>query len=128
RHDVVPGRDIDSDAVDRAVGEGDYVAFRKELFPYEEPLRKRIGRWIERYPEAEAELSGRLSLADMVEEVYMTAFEEFENRPRNVSLGDWLENLIDPAVKLLVHSPDEQLANISFVRSWWDSDGQSANL
>jgi ribosome-associated translation inhibitor RaiA len=117
RHDVIPTREVDAKAVEEAVRAGDYAAFRKLMFVYEETLRARIGRWVERYPQVEAQLGEQLGLQDIVEEVFLTAFDQYENRPQAVPLGEWLERLIDPSVKLLSTADDEELDNISFART-----------
>lgn len=117
RHDVVARRPVDGQALQQAVAAGDYVEFRKLLYPYEEPVRKRAGRWIQQYPQIEAQLGEAFDLADIVEEVFLNAFERFDDHPREVPFGDWLENLIDPSVKLLSKDTDKELANISFARS-----------
>lgn len=120
RHDVLPTQEVDYQAVKEAVGAGDYAEFRKHMFAYEEPLRKRIGRWIERYPEVAAQLREQVGLADIVEEVFLTAFDQYDDRPQAVPFGEWLENLIDPSVKLISTAPDEELDNISFARTLVD--------
>ncbi len=117
RHDVVANRPLEANALQEAVAKGDYAEFRVLTYPFEEPLRKRIGRWIQRYPRVEAQLGERFDLADMVEEVFLNAFERYDSHPREVPFGDWLESLIDPSVKLLNEHSDEELANISFARS-----------
>jgi ribosome-associated translation inhibitor RaiA len=120
RHDVLPTGEINVEAVDEAVAAGDYAAFRKAMFVYEEPLRKRIGRWVERYPDISAQLREQVTLADIVEEVFLTAFDEYDQRPQAVPFGEWLESLIDPSVKLLSTASDEELDNISFARTLWE--------
>jgi ribosome-associated translation inhibitor RaiA len=117
QHGVLPDHLPDGAAIDAAVGEGDYAAFREATLSYEEPLRKRVGRWVERYPEVAAQLGARLTLADVVEEVFLDAFEGYEKRPREVRLGDWLERLIDPAVKELLSHTDAELENVRMARS-----------
>jgi ribosome-associated translation inhibitor RaiA len=117
RHDVVPTQEVDAQAVNEAVRAGDYATFRKLMFVYEESLRNRIGRWIERYPEVAAQLQQQVYLEDIIEEVFLTAFDEYDNRPQAVSFGEWLENLIDPSVKLVSTADDEELDNISFART-----------
>jgi hypothetical protein len=114
---VLPTQEVDGQAVDEAVSAGDYAQFRKLMFAYEEPLRKRIGRWIERYPEVAAQLREQVGLADIVEEVFLTAFDEYDDRPQAVPFSEWLENLIDPSVKLVSTASDEELDNISFART-----------
>lgn len=70
------------------IKKGDYAAFRKLMFVYEEPLRNRIGRWIERYPEVAAQLDEQVYLEDIVEEVFLTAFDEYDDRPQAVPFGE----------------------------------------
>ncbi len=117
RHDVLPTQQVDHQAVTAAVTAGDYAEFRKLMFPYEEPLRKRIGRWIERYPAISAQLREQIGLADIVEEVFLTTFDRYDDRPQAVPLGEWLDSLIDPSVKFVSTAPDEELDNISFART-----------
>ncbi len=97
--------------------DADYAAFRTATFAYEEPLRKRAGRWVERYPRAEAQIGNKLEMADVVEEVFLDAFEQYDRRPKGVRFGEWLEGLIDPAVKELLAHPDEELENIALART-----------
>ena len=104
-------------AIDAAVRDGDYAAFRTATFAYEEPVRKRIGRWVERYPEAEARIGKKLEIADIVEEVFLDAFEHYGRRPKEVRFGEWLEERIDPAVKELLAHPDRELENIDLART-----------
>src|SRR6266545_587190 len=61
----------------KATAAGDYRAFRTALAGYEEWLRKRVGRWVQRYPKAEARIGDGLLLGDLVEEVYLNAFEGY---------------------------------------------------
>jgi hypothetical protein len=107
--------------IDRLVGDGNYRAFRRALLVYEEPVRKRVGRWVQRYPEVEAEIDRRLTIDDIVEEVFLTAFEQYDRRPEDVPPGDWLEGLIDPALKQIVRHFDEELENIEFARTLNDT-------
>jgi hypothetical protein len=101
----------------QAIEAGDYRAFRLALSSYEEWLRKRVGRWIQRYPEAEARLHNGLLIGDVIEEVYLNAFEHFTAWPREVALHDWLDGLIDPSLKLLLKRPDEERENASLART-----------
>lgn len=121
RHDVVARQLVDGEELQHAVEQGDYPRFRQLTYPYEESLRKRAGRWIQRYPRIEAQLGNRFDLADVVEEVFLNAFQRFEEHPREVPFGDWLEKLIDPSLKLLSEHGDEELANISFARTAMDA-------
>jgi ribosome-associated translation inhibitor RaiA len=117
RQDLLPTVAPDLDAVGRAVAAADYVAFRAALLGYEEPLRDRIGRWVERQPSADGQLGRRFTIADLVEEVYLDAFEAWERRPGTIPLGEWLAGLIDPALKEVLRDPDATLENVRMVRS-----------
>jgi len=103
-------------ALDKAVVEGDYAAFRAAMLPYEEPLRKRIGRWLERIPAVNCK-GRRFTIADVVESVLLDAFENYSRRPTDMVFHEWLENLIDPAVQELLRHPDRQRENVSMARS-----------
>lgn len=117
QHDVAPDRPCDFDEVARAIDAQDYAAFRRATIMYDEPLGLRAGRWIQRYPEAQARLQEDLTLADVIEEVFLNAFEGYENRPKAVRFGEWLEGLIDPSVQALLNHPDRELRNVSFART-----------
>jgi len=116
-HEVEPNPPPDPAAIDKTVRDADYAAFRTATFGYEEPVRKRVGRWIERYPEVNGQIGHGLEVEDLVEEVFLLAFEGYESRPMDIRFGDWLEALIDPAVKALQQHRDEELENINLVRS-----------
>jgi hypothetical protein len=117
RHDVLPTAAPDAAAIEDAIAARDYGSFRRELYVYEEPLRLRIGRWVQRYPQLDARLGGTLRLPDILEEVFLNAFEQYESRPQQVPLGEWLASLVDPSLRELREAPDEELENIGFVRS-----------
>ncbi len=122
--DVEPTVDPDPAALDRAVAEGDYAAFRRASFGYDEPLRRRIGRWVERYPALSARIGKGLTIDDLVEEVFLAAFEAYEQRSRGIRLGDWLEGLIDPAIKQVAAHPEEELENINLARAARAAEGR----
>jgi ribosome-associated translation inhibitor RaiA len=113
-HPTVP---IDTAAVEAAVKSGDYPAFHLALLPYEEALRKLVGRWVQRYPEFEKRIGHGVEIADMVEDVFLAAFEGYQDRPDEVPLGTWLVGLIDPVVKALQQKPDIEQENIEMARS-----------
>jgi len=115
--EVEPGPDPDPRALDDAVTAGDYPAFRAALLGYEESLRKRVGRWVERYPNLVAQIGRRLEIADIVEEIFLAAFEQYPHRPQGLRMSEWLEALIDPAIKTLQNHRDEELENINMARS-----------
>jgi ribosome-associated translation inhibitor RaiA len=103
--------------LDDAFGSQDYNAFRNELSGFDEPIRRRVGRWIQRYPELDKTFGEFLPMDDLVEEVMLTAFERYESRPAVMRLGDWLESLIDPAMRSFLRHPDEELEAISFAKT-----------
>ncbi len=107
----------DPAAIAAAVQAGDYEAFRTATLGYEEALRKRAGRWVERYPDVQARIGKGLAIDDIVEGVFLRAFEAFDHRPRDLRVGEWLASFLDPQVKALQHNPDEELENINLVRS-----------
>jgi hypothetical protein len=115
-HDVQPLFAPDNAELEQAVEGLDYARFRDLLAVYDESLEKRIGRWIQRYPEIEEQLGEELTISEIVEEVYLNAFDQYATRPA-LRLGEWLESLIDPSVQLLLKQPDEEKANLSFIQS-----------
>jgi hypothetical protein len=115
--DLEPSVDPDPAALEAAVAADDYTAFRLATVGYEEALRKRVGRWIERYPDVAANIGRALQVADLVEQVFLSAFDGYAKRSKEVRLGDWLASLIDPAVKALRAHPAQELENINRMRS-----------
>src|SRR5690606_22291702 len=109
-------------------GAQDYGAFRAELSGFEEPIRRRVGRWIQRYPDLDATFGEYLPLDDLVEEVMLTAFEQYESRPEAMRLGDWLESLIDPAMRSFLRHPEEELEAISYARTLREMQGERIPL
>jgi ribosome-associated translation inhibitor RaiA len=116
RHVVHPAMEPSAAELSRAVEELDYLKFRNVLGVYDEAIEKRAGRWIERYPEAENTLGDRLTLTDIVEEVFLNAFEAWEQRPP-LPLGQWLESLIDLSIKALLKRTDDEKENLSYLES-----------
>ena len=115
--DLVPPTALDAEALDAAVEAGDYPAFRAALLPYEDDLRLRVGRWVERYPELQARMGRGMDVADLLEGVLLAAFEQHARRPTEVRYGDWLEGLIDPELREFVKHPDAELENVRMVRA-----------
>jgi hypothetical protein len=115
--DVVAPEDPAAGPLGEAVRAGDYRTFRTALAVYEEWLRKRVGRWVQRFPEAEARVGHDLRLGDLVEEVFLNAFEGYTERTTAVRLSDWLDSLIDPSLKEFLRHPDEERANASLART-----------
>jgi hypothetical protein len=116
RHEVVPTQATDPEPLRQAVADGDYAGFRAAVDVFEEPLRKRVGRWVQRYPDLQAEIGDRITIADIVEDVFLTAFDRFEHWSSEVPPGDWLESLIDPAIRELLAHTDEELENVRLAR------------
>jgi ribosome-associated translation inhibitor RaiA len=112
-----PAVAIDAAMVEAAVQAGDYPAFRTALLPYEEALRKLAGCWIQRYPELDAQIGQGVNIADVVEAVFLLAFEGWTRRPADVPVGMWLQEQIDPALKALQQNRDAELENIEMARS-----------
>jgi hypothetical protein len=115
--DIVASEEPDGGMLGRAVQAGDYQAFRTLCAGYEEWLRNRIGRWVQRYPDAQDQIGNGLALGDLLEEVYLNAFEHFEQRPKQVPFHEWLEGLIDPSLKWFLKHADAERENVSVVRS-----------
>ena len=115
-HAVRPSMEPSIAEVEKAFEELDYAAFRRSLGMYEEAVEKRVGRWVERYPQVEARLGHGLVISEIVEEIFLNAFERFGSRPP-VRLGDWLESLIDPSIHILLEHSAEEKENLSFIAS-----------
>lgn len=115
--EIIPTQVPDHEEMQRAIRQGDYSAFRSATLMYEEPLRKRIGRWMQRDPDLEALIDDRLKLADLVEDVFLTAFERYPMKPREVPPGDWLEDLIGVVLQALAADPDGELENVNMART-----------
>lgn len=119
--EVHPSSEPDAAVLAEAVRAGDYAAFRRATYVYEEPIRKRVGRWVQRYPEVNSQIGNSFPLADIVEEVFLNAFDRYDHWPPAVSLSEWLEHLIDPSVKALIEHPTEEKENIAFARTLTDT-------
>ena len=117
RQMVNPSGEADVNILSIAVDAKDYSAFRHEIDVFEPALTERIGRWVQRYPELLTQLGSAVSVSDIVEEVFLNAFEHFATRSHQVSPGDWLESLIDPSIQALLQSPDEEFERIRFSKS-----------
>jgi len=117
-HDVLPTNAVDTAALDDAVRAGDLAAFRGAIAAYDDPLRRRIGRWVQRFPEVQAHVGNDLAIGDLMEAVYLNAFEAYEHRPANVPLGEWLEGLIDRSLRELLRNPNAVLDNVHLAQSF----------
>ena len=90
RHEVRANGQIDLEVLIAAHASNDYSEFRSQLDVFEESLQERIACWIGRYPQLQSDLGHTLAVSDIVEEVFLNAFDRFERRPHQVSPGDWL--------------------------------------
>ncbi|MFH5804549.1 HPF/RaiA family ribosome-associated protein [Alienimonas sp. DA493] len=115
--EVTPDVPPELDALERAIHARDYLAFRQEMAGFDGSLRDRVGRWVQRYPDLNREVGENLPVADIMEEVYLSAYDQFLERPAEMRLGDWLEGLVDPSIRNLLRHPDEEAEEISFART-----------
>ncbi len=116
RHEVSPAGEINVAGLVQAVKADEYADFRREIDLFEPSLASRISHWVERYPEIANRLDHPFQVSDIVEEVFLNAFDRFDERPHNTPPGQWLEQLIDPSVQALLQSPDEEYERIQFAR------------
>ena len=114
---MVMPQDPDAGPIAQAVQAGDYRAFRLAMVRYEDWLRKRIGRWIQRYPEVEARVDEEPLIGDLLEEIFLNAFEHFTERNTDLRLSEWLDRLIDPTVRDYLRHPDEVHEEASIART-----------
>jgi tRNA(adenine34) deaminase len=119
--EIVAPEDPDGGALGVAASVGDYQNFRNLLATYEDWLRLRVGRWLERYPAAEVELGRRVKIGDLLEEVLLNAFERYDQRSGDVPLHEWLDSLLDPSLQTYFKHPVEERENISLVRTVRDT-------
>ena len=123
-HDFVvePTMQIDADAVNEAIQIGSYSKFRAAVSPFDPSLRDRIGRWVQRYPRVNEMIGEKIFLADITEEVFLMAFDQFDQWTPEQRFGQWLETLVDPAVKAIARDPEGELEAIRFQLSWQEAD------
>jgi ribosome-associated translation inhibitor RaiA len=113
---AMPGP-VDGRALDAAVAAGDYPAFRAAIAPYEDWLRRRAGRWVERYPQIQARMGRDFDVLDIMEGVFLAAFESHSHRHDEVRYREWLEGLIDPTVRAFDRDPVGERQNVNMARS-----------
>jgi ribosome-associated translation inhibitor RaiA len=95
----------------------DYRSFRTTLDGFQSGLMDRMGRWLQRFPEIEDQLGDGVTISDLVEDVFFHAYESFAEKPENVSMGIWLESLIDSTLQDYLDQPDTELANVEYART-----------
>jgi hypothetical protein len=122
--EVIAPVEPDAGELGIAVQDADYARFRRALLSHEEYVRMRVGRWIQRYPEVQNLVGQSFGIADLVEEVFLFAFERYVERPTHISLHEWLDSLIDPAVKSFWHHPDDREA-ARFAQTVWQQTGKT---
>jgi len=125
--DVEPSAAPDAAALRAAADAGDYPQFRAQAAAFEDSLRRRTGRWVARYPKADGQVGSALLIDDLVEAVFLNAFEQFEHRPANVPFGDWLEGLIDGSLKEWLQNRDEMLDNVRFAQTSLDTGAPTSS-
>lgn len=125
-HQVLPTAEPDAALIESAVDERDFAKFRRALSVYEEPLAARVGRFVQRYRDAEARLGRQFLLSDLVDEVFLNAFEQYSGRPR-IPLGHWLESLIVPSLEALLAHPGEEKENLRLVATARDAIDEQEN-
>jgi hypothetical protein len=113
---IVAPEDPAAGPLGEAARAGDYRRFRNALSGYEEWLRARVGQWLARYPRLQARVRDERALDECVEEVCLNAFERYTQRPAEVRLSPWLEDLIPPSLRSLLRNPEER-ENISMAQS-----------
>jgi hypothetical protein len=58
-----------------------------------------------------------VTIADLVEELHLNAFERYRERPAHKPLHEWLDELVDLSVRAFAWQPDVERENVSFARS-----------
>lgn len=109
--------DPDVGRLGQAVQAGDYSSFREGLADFEEWLRDRVGRWVQRYPDADERVGEVIPIADVVEEIYLMAFERYHERPDEIPFHQWLDDLVDPSLRAIYRNWDEERENVSLART-----------
>lgn len=114
---IMMPEDADTGPIANAVKRGDYREFRTRMAGYEDWLRRRVGRWIQRFPEAESRVNDGPFIGDLVELVYLNAFEQFTDRNTTLRMSEWLDSLIDPSLRESLRHPDEVHQEASLART-----------
>jgi hypothetical protein len=122
-HVIPPTEHID-DALGLAIQRQDYREFRRALIGYEDLLRAQVANWVGRYPQMTRQLGETIDVDDIVEEVFLMAFDEFPERLTEQTMSEWIRHLIDPAVKAIWHNPEEREA-AEFARTFSAMDEPS---
>jgi hypothetical protein len=116
-NEILAPQDPDEGPLGQAAEAGDYGRFRRLLAGYDDWLRLRVGRWLQRYPAANARVGEGLAIGDVVEEVFLNAFERYAERSGHETVRDFLDDLLDPSLHALLNSPAEERENIAIART-----------
>jgi hypothetical protein len=106
---VVPPTEHIADALGKAIQRQDYRGFRRALGGYEDRTRAQVANWVRRYPQMTHLLGQDIEIDDIVEEVFLMAFEQFPEQLEQ-TISEWLRQFIDPAVKAIWHDESEREA------------------
>jgi ribosome-associated translation inhibitor RaiA len=120
-HRIEPSMDPDLKPIGEAVENLDYPTFRQLMSVYEDGVEKRVGRWIERSPQAESMVGTDFNISDVVEAVFLNAFEKYDQRP-SVPMGPWLEDLVSTTIKAMTERPEEERENARFAATSLDAN------
>lgn len=86
---------VDLEALRRAHIDGDYDRWLTALADMDEMVEAEIGRRLKFHPDAEALLGDGLVIQDLVDSVLYYSFENYEAKPQNVPLREWIFSNID---------------------------------
>ncbi len=81
----------------------DYSSFRSAVSAYEEPIRRRIEKWTAEHPEILAQIGGPQPAAEVLEEVFVHAFENHYVRGGDFNPESSLDRSFDSVTQALVH-------------------------
>lgn len=112
----------DVDRLESAVAEGDAARFRQILSVYDEPLGNILKAKIQRTDAFKDDPDLRRLTGLALDLHYLTAFEEYNQRPESLPFRDWLFSLADEVVAELALRPEEVEEEISAFRSSGGSD------
>ncbi len=82
----------------RAVREADFPQFRDAIGGCDDSLSRQVESQIAENPELEALRGEDLVTSEILEEIYLRAFERFRDRD-SAAVSTWIEDLIDPCIQ-----------------------------
>ncbi|KAA5546117.1 hypothetical protein FYK55_04265 [Roseiconus nitratireducens] len=92
---------LDESALQRAVEQNNYAQFRAQLYPLEPHLHERIGREVRCDVMPDEAHADHLFMADIIEDLFLMAFEQFDQRPQDITFVQWLDSLIAPTIAFI---------------------------